>query len=259
MQKTGYPRVEIVVIEEILRKNAPADIRQNDTLMAQWVNSKMVEIGNGISNMRPDSAFVHSDSVEAKIMNDKGPGSALDVTAIMDVLNAQNQAALKTMATVIGRGDAGVNTASVEARIFSMTADSLNGPIADLFSDMFSLILQLTGYQGYVECHFEKVELRPDTELEPQLTMKQARLLQDLSYGLITDDYYHIEMYGVPAADGTPELSGTGFLNPVAPAGVDATKVSPNSDPLGRSIASPDKNAAKSNSVKKPTKTVGKK
>lgn len=251
MQKTGYPRIDITVVEEVLRKNAPADIRANDVAMASWVNTKMNEISTSVATMRPDSVFVHSDTIQPSILNEKGPGTSMDVKSIMDVLNAQNQAALKTMATIIGRGESGVNTASVEARVFSMTADSLNGPIADLFSDMFSLILQLTGYQGYVECKFDKVELRPETELEPQLTMKQARLLTDLSYGLITDNYYHMEMYNSLPAAGTPELSGTGFYN--GSSNVDASNVSPNSDPLGRSITSPDSKSAKSNTVKKKT------
>jgi hypothetical protein len=251
MQKTGYPRIEITVIEEILRKQAPADIRTNDALLATWMNTKLAEIGAGISNMRPDSSFVHTDSIESKILNEKGPGSAFDVKSIIDVLNAQNQAALKTMATVIGRGESGVNTASVEARIFSLSADSLNGPVADIFSDMFSLALQLSGYQGYVECKFDKVELRPDTELEPQLTMKQARLLENLSLGLIDDNFYHIEMFGTPPHDAAPILSGTGFMSKVSSdTQSSASKVSPNSDPLGRSLSAPGSKSASSNTVK---------
>lgn len=251
MQKVGYPRIEITVVEEVLRKNAPVDIQTDQIAVNAWINTQLSAISNSLEGMRPDSAFVHTDSVTTSVMNDKGPGTAFDVKSIIDVLNAQNQAGLKTMATIIGRGNAGVNTASVESRVFSMTADSLNGPVADLFSDMFSLALQLTGYQGYVECKFDKVELRPELELEPQLTMRQARLLENLSLGLITDDQYHIQMFGTPAHDSAPELSGTGFAHNNS--SVDASGVSPNSDPLGRSITSPDSNAAKSNTVKKTT------
>lgn len=250
MQKTGYPRIEATVVEEVLRKNAPASVQANEIQMAQWIQSKMAEIGATLSDLRPDTVWVHTDSVTSKVFNEKGPGSALDVTSIIDVLNAQNQAALKTVATVIGRGESGVNTASVEARIFSLSAESLNGPVADLFSDAFTLALRLTGYQGYVECRFDPVELRPDTELEPQRVMKQSRLKQDLSDGLITDDEYHLMMYNRPRPDTSPEVSGTKFLNS---SGVDvgtADKVSPNSDPLGRSITPSGSKSAKSNSTK---------
>ncbi len=250
MQVTGYPRMEITVIEEVLRKNAPASIRQSDELMAQWINARLTEVQARVQNMRADSAFVHTDSYESKVMNDKGPSSALDATNVIQVLNSANQAALKTMATIIGRGESGVNTASVEARIFSLSADAINGPIADLFSDMFTFLIRVLGYEGRVKCDFEKVELRPETELEANLVMRQSRLLENLSLGLITDDEYHLMMFNRPRPNDAPELSGTGFMSK-AGASVDAQGISPNSDPLGRSVASKDKGVARSDAIKK--------
>lgn len=245
MQKTGYPRLEITVVEEVLRKSLPADVKTSEVATTSWINARMAEIGNAVTNLRPDSAFVHTDSVTSKMLNEKGPGSSMNVTDIIAVLNSQNQAALKTMATLIGRGEAGVNTGTVEARVFSLAADSLNGPIADLFSDMMSLALQLTGYQGYVTCEFDKVELRPETELEAQLSLRQARLLENLSLGIITDIEYHMEMFRRPPPSGAPQLSGTNFLT--AGSAVQAGSVTPNSDPMGRSVSSANDKSAKSN------------
>lgn len=252
MQKTGYPRIDISVAEEVMRKNVPASMRTDEKQIASWINARMSEIVTQVNNLRADSSFIHSDAVETKILNDKGPGASLNVTEIVQVLNAQNQAALKVVATVIGRGEAGVNTASVEARIFSMNADTLNRPIADLMSDMFTLAMRLTGFEGYVVCRFDNCELRPDTELEPMKTLKQARLLENLSLGLITDDEYHIEMFGRPAPAGSKPLTGTGFMHPVDS---NAADVSPNSDPLGRSLSPEGGKSAKSDSVKKSTTT----
>lgn len=255
MQKTGYPRIDISVAEEVLRKNLPSTIKPNDAEATFWVNARLQEIAGQISNLGPEDAFVHVDAVTTEIVNQGGPSKSMDVTAVIEVLNAQNQAALKTMATIIGRGTSGVNTASVEARIFSMSAESLNGPIADIFSDMMTLAIRLTGYTGYVVCKFDDVELRPATELEPQKIMQQSRLQNDLSLGLITDDEYHITMYGRPRPDSSPLLSGTGFMQAQAQGvGVDASKISPNSDPLGRSITTPGSKSAKSATVKKPKK-----
>lgn len=248
MQKTGYPRLEITVMEEVLRKNAPASLATDEAGMRQWITARMSEIAQSVTDMRPDSVYVHTDAIKSDILNKQGPGQAFDVTAIIEVLNAQNQAALKTMATIIGRGKSGTNTASVEARVFSKSADSLNGPVADALSAMFTYALRLQGYAGYVECEFSLVELRPDMELEPQRTMLQARLLQDLSLGLITDDEYHITMYNRHRPDAAPELSGTGFYDKKP--NVDVENVSPNSDPLGRSITPSNTKQAKSNTVK---------
>ena len=251
MQKTGYPRIEVTVIEEILRKNAPASVKASEAQLNQWMSARLSEIANGLTDMRPDAAYVHFDAIETKILNEGGPGKSMDVKSIIDVLNAQNQAALKTMASIIGRGESGVNTATVEARIFSMSAQEINVPIADMFSDAFTLAMRTIGYPGFVKCVFDDVEMRPKTELEPQLTLRQSRLLQSLSLGLITDEEFHITMYNRLRPDSSPELSGTGFMDAGSSGNVDAGSVSPNSDPLGRSVSSEGSKSAKSNAVKK--------
>ena len=253
MQKTGYPRMDVEVVEEVIRKNAPVDVAKDQASMQQWINNQIGQISSAVAGLRPDSVFVHTDSVKPTILNEGGPAKAFDVTSIIEVLNAQNQAALKTVATFIGRGSAGVNTGSVEARVFSMAADSLNGPIADLFSDMFTLAMRLTGYQGYVVCEFDKAELRPATELEPMKIIQQSRLLELLSLGMIDDNEFHMQMFGRPRPDAAPELSGTGFLAQQS-AGVDTSSVSPNQDTLGRSISPAGSAANKSDAVKTPTK-----
>lgn len=248
MQKVGYPRIEAKVLEEVLRKNAPADIAKSEESMSAWLTARLREVANSLTNLPPESAYVHFDSVETKMMNEGGPGKSLDTTAIIATLNAQNQAALKTMATIIGRGESGVNTASVEARIFSMSAQDLNRPIADLYSEALTLAMRLQGFSGYIVCEFDPVELRPATELEPQMVMRQSRLLENLSLGLITDEEYHIQMFNRLPPSGSPTLSGTGFNGRGNT--IDVSKTSPNSDPLGRSLAPEGSNSARSNEVK---------
>lgn len=252
MQYTGYPRMEVTVVEEVLRKNLPANIQMDKAKEAEWINARMAEIRNSVQDIRADTAFVHMDSVQPGIMNEKSPGAGIDISKVIETLNAQNQAGLKTMATVIGRGASGINTGSVEARIAAMNADELNAPVSAILSNVFSFMMHQDGYQGFAEVTFVKGELRPELELEPQLTMRQNRLLTDLSHGLITDLEYHLQMYHRLPPDGAPELSGSGFMQP-APAGVgNADDVSPNSDPLGRSLAPEGSKMAKSKQVKKP-------
>lgn len=248
MQKTGYPRMDVKIVEEVLIKNVPPALRTDDQKRKAWMDARLSEVRVAIEGIRPDQAFVHWDSVEAGILNDRTPGMAVDISAVIETLNAQNQAGLKTMATVIGRGQAGVNTGSVEARIAAMNADELNIPIAAVLSNVFSFMMHQTGYQGFAEVTFKKAELRPELELEPQLMLRSSRLRQDLSDGLITDVEYHLQMYNRLPPDGAPELSGTKFAAKNPDIEVQAEKVSPNSDPLGRSLAPEGGQAARSSS-----------
>lgn len=248
MRLTGFPRMDVKVVEEVLTKSAPENIRSDDTKLREWKSARMGEIRTVIEGLRSDQPLIHFDSVEASMMNDSKPGAGVDITSVIETLNAQNQAALKTMATVIGRGTSGVNTGSVEARIAAMNADELNDPIAELLQNMFSFIMHQNGFQGFVEVKFRKAEMRADTELEPQLALKASRLRQDLSDGLISDDEYHLWMYGRLKPDSAPDLSGTGFAVPTP---TRAEEVSPNSDPLGRSLSPEGSKAARGNAVQK--------
>ena len=251
MQKTGYPRIEAKITEEVLRKNAPADAQADDGQMREWMRARLQEISTQLNRLRPDQAFVHFDSVEVSTMNKEGPKQSMDVTAVIDVLNAQNQAALKTMASVIGRGESGVNTASTEARIFSMNAEELNRPVEENWEQILTFALRMLGYPGYVEVKFDPVELRPWTELEPHRITKQQRLLEQLSLGLISDDEWHVEIHGRIRPDWAPELSGTGFMDQKEAPQADTGSVSPNSDPLGRSVTPSGERSARDNKVNK--------
>jgi hypothetical protein len=255
MRVTGFPRLDIKVVEEIIVKNAPAQVKQDKEQLRVWVNTRMAEIRTTVAGLRADEALVHYDSIEAKTVNDTKPGAGIDIKPVIDVLNGQNQAALKVMATVIGRGESGVNTASVESRVFSMNCDELNKPVAEFLSNILSLALRLQGFEGYVEVKFPNVELRPALELEPHLTMKSARLKEDLSLGIITDEEYHLAMYGRLPPTGAPTLSGTNFmLQQTSSGAVDAgagTAPSTGGDSLARSATTPGAKSAKSNTVKK--------
>lgn len=247
MQQTGYPRMAVKVYEEVLRKNIPPAIVDDQVQRDQWVAAQIQQVSSSIQSLRPQDTFVHTDSVEPYVINEDTPGVSVDISKIIETLNSQNQAGLKTMATVIGRGTSGVNTGSVEARIAAMNADEVNVPIAELLSDILSMALHVNGYQAFVEVSFAPAELRPDLELEAQRTMRAARLRKDLSDGLITDDEYHMMMYNRIRPETTPILSGTKFL--AGDGMVDATGVSPNSDPLGRSLTSQDASYARSDAA----------
>jgi hypothetical protein len=245
MQITGFPRITLKVLEEVLVKNAPPEIRNDQLKLRQYINARRGEMGAQFAAIRPDQPIIHTDSMEVKMLNDSNPAAGLDISKMIEVLNAQNQAGLRTMATVLGRGESGVNTATVEANLFAMNADSINKPIAEVLSKILTMALRLQGSEGRVKVKFPEINLRSELEGEANITMKNSRLRQDLSDGLITDDEYHLAMYRRIRPDSSPELSGTGFNSKKLE--VDATRISPNSDPAGESVSRAADKQAKSN------------
>jgi len=249
-QVIGYPRMDVTVMEEILLKSAPALLRSDAAKTRDFIEQQMAIITSAYSNLRPDQALVHTDAVEVGMVNDSKPAVTLPIQNVMDVFDAQNTAALKTMPSVVGKSTNG-QVASTEARLFAMNCDALNRVVAGVWSQVLTLACRLAGFQGSIEFLFEPVELRPQLELEPQKTMKFSRYEQALSRGYVTDDEFHLAIFARPRPDSAPELSGTGFMDPVNVASVDATDQSPNGDPLGRGMAPEGgTKVAKSKSVK---------
>jgi hypothetical protein len=253
MRITGYSRMTVAVTEEVIIRNAPAQVKSDPVKLRGYLNSRLQELGASLVNLKSGDPFVHWDSAKPEILNDKNAGASMDIQPVINVLNAQNQAALKTMPTVLGRG-ATSTTASVEARYAAMCADELNKPVAANLRRVYQLLLNVNGIAGIVNFYFLPAELRPDLELEPQRVMRSARLKDDLSLGLITDEEYHLAVYNRVAPEGSPELSGTGFM--VGGPEVAVDNISPNADPMGQSITPEGSASAKSNAVKK---TGGKK
>lgn len=247
MNYTGYPRIEVKVVEEILLKSCPASVANDERKKAAWVRNRMTELTSTLTSLQPTSPIVHTDSAEVSIINDKMSGASLQVSEIIDTLNAQNQAGLKVVATVLGRGTAGVNTASTETIIFSKSADAFNRPLEDIMSRVLTFALRIQGYVGRCEFRFQPVELRPALELENQKTMQQTRLMTMLSYGLITDDYFHLSVNGRLGAESSPLLSGTNFLN--ADQNLDTSDPNANRSSLNRELTPDNETSSKSNSV----------
>lgn len=248
MYVTGFPRIDIKVLEDVVRQSAPADIQTDADKMAVWAKVKLQEIAKAFGSLRADQAFIHWDSVETSIINEKNPAAGLDISRVIDVLNAQNQAALKVMSTIIGRGESGVNTASVEARIFSMNADEINEPVADNLARIFTFALMMQGRANYAVVRFRKAELRPSLELENHLTMRQSRLLTLLSLGILNDDQFHMEMFGQHRPDWAPVLAGTGFMKVGSTTDASAGE---SGNALDRSLTPEGSDVANSNMVKK--------
>lgn len=249
MNVTGFPRIDLTVMEETLIQNAPASIKEKPEKLKEWVTSMVQGVANSFNGVAPDQPFAHTDAIQAKVINDKNPGGALQIEDVIATLNAQNQAGLKAVSAFLGRGNSGVNTATVEAQVFAMNAQELNEPIDYILSEIFTLALRMQGFDGIVEIKSSPVNLKPKIELEAQTTMKQSRLLEELSLGLISDEEYHIKMEGRIPLWNYPKLSGTNFRSNQ----VNTADVSPNSDPLGRAITPDDDASARSNTVKTTT------
>ena len=81
----------------------------------------------------------------------------------------------------------------------------------DLLSQTLTLAVRLLGYDVTVRFAYDRIDLRPDSELEAFKAMRQSRVLELLSLGSLTDEEASLMLTGRLPLAGAPKLSGTGF------------------------------------------------
>ena len=236
LKRTGYPRLKVTVLEEVLRKNAPMSVKGDDKKLSKWLSDQKTAIGTELGKVKPEDAVVIFNSLEIDTLENKN-ASSVDFRPIMEILDGQVVSALKSLPSILGKGKNGsANIASVETMVFINTPRFLQNRATKLLSQAYTMAARLAGMKGYIEVSHDPINLRPELELEPQRLAKQNRILQLQSFGHIDDSEAALAL-GIEHLP-TEELAGTQFLT--GGPTVDTENISPNTDPLGRSITGGD-------------------
>ena len=237
IRRAGYPRHMVTILEETLKKNAPANVRMDPEEMVKWLNKQKTEIAEALSKLNPEDALVMFDSVNVEYLTTQG-SMTVDFRPIVSILDSQLTSALKVLPSILGKlTDGGSqNIASVESMTFVNTLTFLQERCDKILSQAYTFQARLLGMRGYVIAKHDAINLRPQLELEPQKLAKQNRILQLQSFGHITDSEAAL-MLGILHLP-TEELSGKRFLD--GGPSVDTENISPNGDPLGRSVTGGD-------------------
>jgi hypothetical protein len=209
--KTGHSRLVIKLDHEGLTKSAPLDVRSDAKKLEEWLEGERLSVVQSVENLQPESALVTYSNIEAEYLSST-IGAASDYNGLVQIIDSILATALKVPQSIIGKGDGTNNTASTESLIFLKQAAALHQPVETVLSRALTLAMRLVGYQGYVKAKFNSIDLRPQSELAPYKAMDQARVLELLSLGMITDQQAAEDLgIGVLPQGYTP-LSGTMFM-----------------------------------------------
>jgi len=235
--RAGYPRHKVTILEEVLRKNAPADVRTDPIKLTKWLVAQKKTIGESMAKLKPEDAIVIFDSIEVDYLQ-TGSTATVDFRPIVEILDSQLTSSLKVLPSILGKrtGGGSQNIASVETMVFINTPKFLQQRCDKILSQAYTMSARLLGFKGTIKVEHGPINLRPDLELEPQKLAKQNRILQLQSFGHIDDSEAALAL-GIEHLP-KEELSGTLFLD--GGPSTDTENISPNGDPLGRSITGGD-------------------
>lgn len=240
VRRSGHSRLVVKLLSEKLLNSAPMDVKADPEKLSAWVEQARVAVRDEIENLSPEAALVFFDTIEADYLNSE-IGASADYKPLMETIDSILATALKTPAAVVGKRTSGgsQNTSSTESLLFIKTAEGLHTPVETVFSRTFTLSLRLLGFDGYVVCDMDPIDLRPEIELEAFKQMRQTRVLEQLSLGFLDDDEAGELLHTGPRAPGAPKLSGTMFHN-----GQKSEAPSPNGDPARRALTPDTPNSA---------------
>ena len=242
VKRVAFPRIAIKIVEQTLRKYAPAHVQFDETLLANWMNSQRISIGESLKNLAPEDAAVFFDSVELEMLETKN-NATVDYKPLIQVIDQRVITGLKSMPTILGRQFGSSQTlGGIEALLYAKSVACVQDVVINMLERALTLSMQLEGIKGYARCKYGEVSLRPAAELETFMQLKQSRVLKNLSLGFITDAQAAEELTGDPALPPMfKPLSGTGFID-ASTSSIDGGAVTADRNPTGAEAAGAGRN-----------------
>jgi hypothetical protein len=212
MKRAVHPRLTVTLDEDKFRKSVPQDIVNDPVKLIAYQNEVVANIQAMINGLQPEDALVYFDMLGIQLMNNGNQSLSHEYTFIQDMANAKMASGAKTMPAVLGMGSGSQNVASTETMLFAKAVSgAITKKLDEFYSRIFTLAVRLLGYDVVAEFTYDPIDLRPESELESFRSVKQARILELLSLGLLTDEEASLQLTGRLPPKGYVPLSGTQF------------------------------------------------
>lgn len=213
MQRVIQPRLVAKIIEDKVKASADVEIINDPDAMGELFSRVISELTDVLNGLNPEDALVSMDSVEFSMLKSEGGGvgNIADTLAIVQkLIESKLAAGAKSNPAVLGR-DTNGSAATTSTMLFIKNANIIRLKLNVLYSRMLTQAVRLMAQDVFVEFRYADIDLRPVAELEAYRTMRQSRILEQLSLGFISDEEASIQLTGNLPRDGHVPLAGTMF------------------------------------------------
>lgn len=211
IKRALHPRLTATISFELFKRNAPADVLGDPDKLKAYQDQFLAAIESNVNGLEPEDALVAFDLIKFDYLNNGNTSLDREYETLQKMIDSKVSSATKSPGAVLGHASGSQNVASTETLLFAKYCEGIQNKINSFFSRAFTLGVRLLGYDVYVEFSFERIDLRPEAELQGFKQMHQERILTQLSIGMITDEEACIALTGKLPPDGAPILSGTFF------------------------------------------------
>lgn len=163
----GYPRMDVSMMEEIMLKNMPTQLKNDPNKQKTWLNDRMTEMQTHFNSLNPDDALFHYDSVKVEYLKGSGTGPMIDVKKLIDIIDTQLATSLKTLLTLLSRHQGSTETySSVDTKLYIKTVESARSVTKRFWKRAFSLAARVRGTQTNIDADYNTIDLRTENEVE---------------------------------------------------------------------------------------------
>lgn len=214
IKKALHPRFDASVAMAEFLKALPLDIQGDAEKTKAYQNAFISAQAEVLNGLEVDDVLVHFDNIKFDFINNGNVSLDREYDTLQGMMDQKMASGSKSPGAVLGHGAASQNIASTETLLFMRYCEGVQLKINSILSRALTLGLRLLGYDVFVEFSFDRIDLRPESELESFRAMKQSRVLDLVSIGYLSDEEGCIQLTGrLPPKDFKP-LSGTMFRTP---------------------------------------------
>jgi len=208
-----HPRVKVTIIEDMWRKTLSAEVLSDPDKLAEAATTLIETVRSNIDNLSPEDALVFFNCLTVEYLTAGTTTVSDEWKALSGIINGKISSGAKSAPVILGLESVGSsNIASTQTMLFVKTVESgVILKLNEIFSRLLTMAVRLYGVDTVVEFKFNSVDLRPESELEAFKAMRQSRLLELLSLGLMSDAEASLELTGTLPLPDMPKLSGTMF------------------------------------------------
>lgn len=206
-----YPRIRVKLNSQEILSQMPPEYRESDEKTQQYLSAVVDSVAEHINGLEPEHALIYLDNMDVDYLSRGNVSLNTELDVLQNIINGKISTGVKTLPSILGQGSSSNNIASTETLLFMKSAEGVQFALNGMFSQALTLALRLFGYDVFVEFSFQRIDLRPESELEAFRAMKQARVLELLSLGVYSDEQANLELTGRLPEPSAPKLSGTFF------------------------------------------------
>ena len=236
IKKALHPRLTAIIDSDAFVKSLPVEISGDAQKLTEFKNQVVAQVQAELSGLEPDDALVAFDTIKLDLMGRGNESLGREYETLQSITDSKVASGTKAPGSVLGHAKGSQNIASTESMLFVKYCQGVQVRINSILGRALTLAVRLLGHDCYVDFQFDRIDLRPDSELEAFNSMRQSRVLDLLSIGMISDEEAAIELIGRLPPAGAPKLSGTFFRQNVGENPLVANNPYSNTSALGNDL-----------------------